>query len=174
MTRLWRQDKGDIFCAFNVWFMFALMTAVLYGISYHTDCIIMAPHSTLNPSNVIKNIFSLLWRHNERDGVSNHQRNHYLLNCWFGCRSKKTSKLRVTGLCLGNSPVAGEFPAQKTSYAENVSIWWRHHVTYYYIQCCRKYQGPQSINDLVEGWPMFKIRHKFHIRLLMVWHLYVL
>ena len=24
---------------------------------------------------------------------------------------------------------AGEFPAQKASYAENVSIWWRHHVT---------------------------------------------
>ena len=25
---------------------------------------------------------------------------------------KKTSKLRVTGLCAGNSPVTGEFPAQ--------------------------------------------------------------
>ena len=40
---------------------------------------------------------------------------------------KKTSKLRVTGLCAGNSPVAGEFPAQRASNAENVSIWWRHH-----------------------------------------------
>ena len=28
-----------------------------------------------------------------------------LLNRLFGCRSKKTSKLRVTGLCAGNSPV---------------------------------------------------------------------
>ena len=28
-------------------------------------------------------------------------------------RSKKISKLRVTGLCVGNSPVTGEFPAQK-------------------------------------------------------------
>ena len=36
--------------------------------------------------------------------------------------SKKTSKLRVTGLCAGNSPVTGEFPAQKASNAENVSI----------------------------------------------------
>ena len=44
-------------------------------------------------------------------------------------RSKKTSKLRVTGLCAGNSPVTGEFPAQMVSNAENVSIWWRHHVT---------------------------------------------
>ena len=30
-------------------------------------------------------------------------------------------------LCGGNSPVAGEFPAQMASNAENVSIWWRHH-----------------------------------------------
>ena len=42
-------------------------------------------------------------------------------------RSKKTSMLRVTGLCVGNSPGTGEFPAQIASYAENVSIWWRHH-----------------------------------------------
>ena len=41
---------------------------------------------------------------------------------------KKTSKLRATGLCVGNSPVTGEFPAQMTSIAENVSIWWRHHM----------------------------------------------
>ena len=39
-----------------------------------------------------------------------------------------TVKLRVTGLCAGNSPVTGEFPAQMASNAENVSIWWRHHV----------------------------------------------
>ena len=30
-------------------------------------------------------------------------------------------------LCAGNSPVTGEFPAQKASNAENVNIWWRHH-----------------------------------------------
>ena len=36
--------------------------------------------------------------------------------------SKKTSKFRVTGLCVGNSPVTGEFPAQMASNAENVSI----------------------------------------------------
>ena len=40
---------------------------------------------------------------------------------------KKTSKLRVTGLCAGNSPVTDEFPTQRASNAENVSIWWRHH-----------------------------------------------
>ena len=41
--------------------------------------------------------------------------------------SKKTSKLRVTGLCGGNSPLTGEFPAQRSSNAGNVSIWWSHH-----------------------------------------------
>ena len=70
---------------------------------------------------------TLHWRHNERDGVSNHQPHDCLLNCLFRRRSKKTSKLRVTGLCAGNSLVAGEFPAQKDSNTENVSIWWRHH-----------------------------------------------
>ena len=50
-----------------------------------------------------------------------------LLNRLFRRRSKKISKLRVTGLCAGNSPGTGEFPAQMASNAENVLIWWRHH-----------------------------------------------
>ena len=50
-----------------------------------------------------------------------------LRNRLFRRRSKKTSKFRVTGLCEGNSPVTGQFPSQRTSNAENVSIWWRHH-----------------------------------------------
>ena len=70
---------------------------------------------------------SLQWRHNEFDGVLNHQRLDCLLNRLFRRRSKKTSKLRVTGLCEGNSPVTGEFPAQRASNAENASHWWRHH-----------------------------------------------
>ena len=72
---------------------------------------------------------SLRWRHNDRDGVSNHRPRDCLLNHLFRRRSKKTSKLCVTGLCAGNSPGTGEFPAQMASYAENVSIWWRHHVS---------------------------------------------
>ena len=71
---------------------------------------------------------TLRWRHNGRDGVSNHQPHHCLLSHLFGRRSKKNSKLRVTGLCAGNSPGIGEFPAQMASNAENASIWWRHHV----------------------------------------------
>ena len=72
---------------------------------------------------------TLRWRHNDHAGVSNHQPHGCLLNRLFRRKSKKTSKLRVTGLCAGNSPGTGEFPAQMASYAENVSIWWRHHAS---------------------------------------------
>ena len=58
---------------------------------------------------------------------SNHQPHDCLVNRLFRHRSKKTSKLRVTGLCAGNSPVTGELTPQTASNAENVSIWWRHH-----------------------------------------------
>ena len=71
---------------------------------------------------------SLQWRHNGRDSVSNHRPHDCLLNGLFRRRWKKTWKLRVTGLCAGNSPGTGEFPAQMASNAEKVSIWWRHHV----------------------------------------------
>ena len=72
--------------------------------------------------------YTLQWRHNGHDSVSNHLPHECLLNLLFRRRSKKTSKLRVTGHCAGNSPGTGEFPAQMASNAENVSIWWRHHV----------------------------------------------
>ena len=63
---------------------------------------------------------SLQWRHNEP--------HDFLLSRLFRRRSKKTPKLRFTGLCVGNLlPVTGEFPAQQASSAENVSIWWHHH-----------------------------------------------
>ena len=77
--------------------------------------------------NLLSPLNILLWRHNGRGGISNHQPHDCLLNRLFRRRSKKTSKLRVTGLCAGNSPGIGEFPAQMASNAENVSIWWRHH-----------------------------------------------
>ena len=78
-------------------------------------------------TNCCKTFVTLQWRNNGRDSVSNHLPYDCLLNRLFRRRSTKTSKLRVTGLCAGNSPGIGEFPAQMTSDAENVSIWWRHH-----------------------------------------------
>ena len=62
--------------------------------------------------------------HNERGDVSNHQRLDCLLNRLFRGITKKTSKLRITGLCEGNSLV---IPRTKANDVENVSIWWRHH-----------------------------------------------
>ena len=82
---------------------------------------------------------SLQWHHNGCDDVSNHQPHDCLLNCLFRCIWKKTSKLRITGLCAGNSPVTGKFPAQMASNAENFSIWWRHYIFhwsfYFFIGC---------------------------------------
>ena len=56
----------------------------------------------------------------------------------------KTSKLRVTGLCVGNSLGTGEFPAQMASNAENDSIWWRHH-------------------GKAKGWPLKDDDHKSNV-----------
>ena len=86
-----------------------------------------APVSFIHTSNFSNITKPLEWCHNEQDGVSNHQPHDCFLNRLFRRRFKKTSKPRVTGLCAGNSPVTGEFPAQRASNAENVSIWRRHH-----------------------------------------------
>ena len=68
-----------------------------------------------------------------------------IINCLFGLSSNKTSKLRDTGLFAGNSPVTGEFPAQRASNGENVSIWWRHHIHLLIpIKQC-KWKGPLVI-----------------------------
>ena len=71
------------------------------------------------------NLLLLQWRHNGRDGVSNPVPRLFAQP--FDQTQIKKSKLRVTGLCEGNTPVTGGFPSQRTSNAENVSVWWRHH-----------------------------------------------
>ena len=58
------------------------------------------------------------WRHNDRNGVPNHQPYDCLLNRLFRRKAKKISKLCVTGLCAANSPVTGECPAQRVNDAE--------------------------------------------------------
>ena len=79
---------------------------------------------------------SLWWRHNDHDSVSNHQPHECLFNRLFRPRSKKTSKLRVTGLVWGIHRDRW-IPRTKASYAENVSIWWRHHVIVITSVCIR-------------------------------------
>ena len=102
---------------------------VLLRPMHHADkrSVLFYPEYIINWCDIIA-IIPIRWHHNGRDGVSNHQPHDCLLNRLFGRRSKKTSKLRVTGLCVGNSPGIGKFPAQMASNSENVSIWWRHHV----------------------------------------------
>ena len=66
--------------------------------------------------------------HNERNYVSNYLHLDCLLNRLFTRRSKTTSKLGVTGLSEGISPMTGKFLTQRARNAENVSIWWRCHM----------------------------------------------
>ena len=51
------------------------------------------------------------------------------VNRLFMRRSKKSSKLRVTGICEGNPPTT--FRSQRASNAEKVSIKWRNHAQIY-------------------------------------------
>ena len=82
---------------------------------FHMYSVVFHWYSSLVSNN---SSISLHCRHNDHDGVSNHQPHGCLLNRLFGRRSKKTSKLRVTGLCAGKTPGTGEFPAQRVSNAE--------------------------------------------------------
>ena len=66
-------------------------------------------------------ITALQWGHNEWDGISNHQPYSCLINRLFWRRLKETSKLCVTGLCEGNSPVTSELSTQRASNMENIS-----------------------------------------------------
>ena len=70
---------------------------------------------------------TLHWHHSGHNGISNHQPQDCLFKHLLRRRSKKASKLRVTGLCAGNLPGTGEFPAQMASNADYFSIGWRHH-----------------------------------------------
>ena len=116
------------------------ITAVVY--MYNNRCLYINTAGIIVLANFVeciffnKNVYSLLWRHNEHDSISNHQPHDCLLNRLFRRRSKETSKARVTGLCAGNSPETGEFPAQMASNAEKVSIWWRHHGRWRELQEC--------------------------------------
>ena len=61
--------------------------------------------------------WTLQWRHNRCDGISNHQHQDYLLGRLFRRKSKKKIK------APRHWPLGGKF----TSNRENVSNWWRHH-----------------------------------------------
>ena len=78
-----------------------------YHTTWYKHCRQRIPIKPIDP------FTTLQWRHNKYDDVSNHHPHDYLRNRVFRHRSKKTSKLRVTGLCVENSSVTSEFLAQK-------------------------------------------------------------
>ena len=61
-------------------------------------------------------------------------------------------------LWAGKSPGTGEFPAQMASYAENVSIWWRHHAT-----TLKGRDISHNVTGNVYQWWMVMCRHTFGI-----------
>ena len=90
-------------------------------VSYYRVNILQNWHSNsiyIQYETMLTIVVSLQWLHKQCDGVSNHQPHDCFFNGLFRRRSKKTSKLRVTGLCEGNSPVTGGLPPQRASIAE--------------------------------------------------------
>ena len=99
--------------------------------------------------------WQLHWRNNGRHCVSSHQPHHCLLYRLFRRGSKKTSKLRVNGLCERNPPGTDEFPAQMASNAENVSIWWRHHA--FDGRLCRISERSGNFKPILRGFEISRI-----------------
>ena len=63
---------------------------------------------------------SLQWRNNGPDGVSNHQPHQCVLKRIFECRSKKISKLCVTGLCAPH-----KWPVKRKMFPfDDVIMYW--------------------------------------------------
>ena len=67
---------------------------------------------------------SLRWRHNGRDGVSNHRHLDGLLNRLFKRYTKAPRRWPLWGEFTGDRWI----PSQRANDTENVSIWLRHHV----------------------------------------------
>ena len=66
------------------------------------------------------------WRHNGRDSVSNHKPHDCLLNRLFRHRSKKTSKLHVTGLPRGAVNSLFKWPVTRNMFPFDDVIRWCH------------------------------------------------
>ena len=123
-------------------------TSVVFGNSEYEMYLFMFRHRhswACRHPDLLWRTCSLQWRHNECNGISNHQHLNGLLNCLIRRRSKNTSKLHVTGLCEGNSPVTSECPLQRASSMENVSISWCHH-HYPFLQEKTSHYEPCHLN----------------------------
>ena len=80
---------------------------------------------TYHSNNILMIIITVTSDDNERDGVSNHHRFVCLMNRLFQAHIKENIEVPR------HWPLWGEFTSDRwipPSNAENVSIWWRHHV----------------------------------------------
>ena len=136
-----------LFSGFNFFFTYITWVKILHGIEYQRptslNMRILADHVTYSFLAFMKSIFHFClgcycggYSQNGRSNLSSW---YYditvarLFAWWFdSCRRSDAMWCHhynsVTGLCAGNSPGTGEFPAQMASNAENVSIWWRYQV----------------------------------------------
>ena len=111
--RFW-ENVSRFFCISEFVFSYLCIlqepSFLLSGVLRVIELLICRSPTLYGHGHICQNNTALQWRHNDRDSVSNPQPHDCLLKHLFRLRSKKTPKLRVTGLCEGNSPVTGEFP----------------------------------------------------------------
>ena len=96
----------------------------------------------------------LLWRHNGRDGISDHQPHDCLLNHWFRKIKENIKAPRHWPLC-GEFTGTGEFPAQMASNAEK----WFHLMT----SSCRVCFSTCVVYPIKHAFPINLWHHFTHI-----------
>ena len=116
----------------------------------------------------------LLWRHNGRGGVSNHQPHDCLFNRLFGHGSKKTSKLRVTGLLRGihrwpaNYPHKVPVTRKMIPYDEVIMPWsmlsrvrvWFGNLDFSHIIYHGYYDGVTTLKNFTHYWLFMRGIHR--------------
>ena len=85
---------------------------------------------------------TIQWRHNDHDGVSKSPASRLFTQLFIQTQIKENIKATRHWPLCGEFTGTGEFPAQRASYAENVSIWWRHHEQNRFHG-----QGPELLRD---------------------------
>ena len=150
-----------------------VVTSRTYGLTSDENVVKMAFTLRWSDGMFVVGDTTLLWRHNGRDGVSNHQPHVCLLNHLFRRRSKKTSKLRVTGLCAGIPRWPVNSPHKWPVTPKYVSIWWRHHDDLLLVMSniipmhmlstpSRDSRQRSLLKTFSETWPRLNIKKSFH------------
>ena len=121
---------------------------ILCWMNYHIYHNWMREHNTLQ------------WRHNGRDGVSDHQPHECHTQPFIQVQIKENIKAqRLWPSCRefpGDRWI--EFPTQRASNADNVSIWWRHH------EMAMKGSNSRTItNTNVKKWSLRLRHHDYNI-----------